>query len=70
MLDVRGVPQLKLRVKVGLDVLDRPMTYKQALRWGKANIPRDLAAAGFTTQVFRSDAQLHGSEFYRVSYGK
>lgn len=61
---------LKLPVKFGLSQLDRPMTHAQATRWGKTNMPADLSVAGFKVGVFRSDPELHGADFYRVSFGK
>lgn len=61
---------LKLPVKFGLGQLDKPMTEAQARRWGKANMPADLDGAGFKVGVFRSDPDLHGSDFYRISFGK
>ena len=60
----------KLPVKFGLGQLDKPMTEAQARHWGKANMPGDLAAAGFEVEVFRSDPELHGADFYRVSFRK
>ena len=60
----------KLKVKVGNSSLETPMTYKQALRYGKNAMPEDLKRAGFQCTVFRSDRTLHGSDFYRINYGK
>ena len=60
----------KLLVKVGLSSLETPMTYKQALRYGKNAMPADLKRAGFECTVFRSDRDIHGSDFFRINYGK
>ena len=60
----------KLKVKVGNSSLETPMTYKQSLRYGKNAMPEDLKRAGFQCTVFRSDRTLHGSDFYRINYGK
>lgn len=60
----------KLPVKIGLSTLERPMTEKQALRYGKNAMPQDLKRAGFVASVFRSDPQIHGSEFFRINYSK
>ena len=58
-----------LPVKAGLSTLDKPMTAKQARRWGEANMPRDLRRAGFEVCLFRSDPEIHGGDWFRVSYG-
>lgn len=60
----------RLPVKVGLGVLPTQMTRAQALRWGKRNMPADLAKAGFEVCVFRTDPEIHGGNWFRVSYGK
>lgn len=59
----------KREVLVGLDRLPA-MTKNAAKKWGERNMPRDLKAAGFTTTVFESDAELHGGSWYRINYGK
>lgn len=63
-------PKEKLLVKVGLSSLERLMTHKQALRYGKNAMPADLKKAGFECIVFRSDPQINGGNFYRINYGK
>ena len=60
----------KLPVKVGLSTLPHPMTRQQALRWGDRHMPADLKRAGFQTVIARSDLELHGGSWFRVSYGK
>jgi hypothetical protein len=60
----------KFRVKVGLGTLDKLMTVAQAEAYGNKNIPADLKRAGFTTSIFQSDPEIHGSAFLRVNYGK
>jgi hypothetical protein len=60
----------KLLVKVGIGSLDRPMTRKQAMRYGQRNMPTDLKRAGFETVIFRSDPELHGGDWFRINYGK
>lgn len=60
----------RLPVKVGLGVLPSLMTWAQALRWGRRNMPTDLATAGFEVCVFRSDPVIHAGNWFRVSYGK
>ncbi len=60
----------QLQVKVGVDTLARRMTRKQAARWGEKNMPRDLRKAGFSVGVFRTDPEIHGGDWLRVSYGK
>lgn len=57
-------------VKVGLHTIDRPMTRKQAQRYGERNMPADLRRAGFQCVVFASDREMHGGEWFRVNYGK
>jgi hypothetical protein len=48
-----------------------PMTEKQAKRFGEKHlIPEDLRKAGFSVSVFRSDAGIHGSHFFRINVGK
>lgn len=59
----------KLPVKVGILTLDKPMTLTQAKRWGDRHMPADLKRAGFETFVGRSDPEMHGGIWYRVSYG-
>jgi hypothetical protein len=63
-------PCEKLLVKVGISSLETPMTYEQALRYGKNAMPEDLKRAGFTCSIFRSDPAINGSNFYTVNYGK
>ena len=58
----------KRTVKVGISSLEIPMTYKQALRYGKNAMPADLKRAGFVCEVGRSDRELHGGEWYRIDY--
>lgn len=59
----------KLMVKVGLSTLDKEMTREQAKRWGDRHMPADLKRAGFETFVGKSDAEMHGGVWLRVSYG-
>ena len=58
-----------LPVKVGIGTLPRPMTREQAHRYGERNMPADLRRAGFQTVVFRSDAEIHGGDWFRINYG-
>ena len=60
----------KRLVKVGLSSLERPMTYNQAMRYGKNAMPNDLRKAGFKCVIFTSDPEINGGTFYRVNYGK
>ena len=60
----------KLTVKVGIGTLDKPMTRKQAERYGNRTMPADLKRAGFRCFVSRSDAEMHGGTWFRISYGK
>ncbi len=60
----------KLLVKIGIGVLDKPMTRAQAQRYGEKNIPKDLRRDGFKTAVSRSCAEIHGGNWFRISYGK
>ncbi len=46
------------------------LTREQARRHGARNMPRDLKRAGFVTHVFRSDLEIHGAEYFRVTYGR
>jgi len=60
----------KITTKFGLSVLEKPMTRGQATRYGDQNMPDDLRRAGFKTHIFRSDREIHGSDFYRIGYTK
>lgn len=60
----------KRPVRVGLGVLPQPMTRAQARRYGEANLPADIKAAGFGVSVFASNPEIHGEKFFRVLYGK
>lgn len=60
----------KLKVKLGLGELEKPMTRTQAQRWGDRNMPQDLKKAGFRCDVFESDPELHGGHWLRINYGK
>jgi len=55
-------------VRLGVSVLDKPMSKKQAERYGWKNIPRDMKAAGFVPVIFESDEEINGSSFYRINY--
>ena len=57
-------------VRIGIGQLDQPMTLDHARRYGARNLPHDLKAAGFTTFVSASDAELHGGLWFRIDYGK
>lgn len=46
------------------------MTREQCRRYGDQNMPRDLRRAGFRTHVFRSDREIHGADYFRITYGK
>ena len=59
----------KLMVKVGLSTLDKEMTREQALRWGNRHMPADLKRVGFECFVGKSDAEMHGGVWFRISYG-
>lgn len=59
----------KLPVKAGVLTLDKPMTRAQAKRWGDRHMPADLRRTGFETFVSRSDPEMHGGTWYRISYG-
>jgi len=58
----------KRPVKFGLGTLDKRMTRKQAKRWGERHMPRSLKDIGFECVVTTSMAELHGGEWFRVSY--
>jgi hypothetical protein len=60
----------RLPVKVGLSTLDAVMTREQARRYGDRNMPKDLKRVGFQTSVGRTDPEIHGGNWFRVSYGK
>lgn len=59
----------KLPVKVGILTLDNHMTRAQALRYGRQHMPSDLKRVGFDTFVSKSDAEMHGGVWFRISYG-
>lgn len=60
----------RLTVKSGLHTFDKPMTREQAMRLGKRLMPADLKRAGFECFVGKSDAEMHGGVWLRISYGK
>lgn len=41
----------------------------QAQRWGDRHIPADLKRAGFRAYVFRSDRDIHGADYFRITFG-
>ena len=51
-------------VRMGLGTLPRPMTPKQAHRYGERNMPGDLRRAGFQTVIFHAQTHL------RINYAK
>jgi hypothetical protein len=59
----------KLLVKSGCITLDKPMTRKQAMTHGERHMPTDLKRVGFETFVGKSDAEMHGGVWFRISYG-
>lgn len=66
----RAEPE-RLPVKTSTnEVVAGPMTGLQARRWGNRQMPADLKRAGFEVVVFRSDPDIQGSNYFRVSYGK
>jgi hypothetical protein len=60
----------KRQVRVGIGRLPEPMTKAQAMRYGNTHMPEDLKRAGFVTVVTKSDPELHGELWFRISYGK
>ena len=48
----------------------RVMTMAQALKLADRKMPKALKAAGFKSEVFASDAEIHGGLWFRVNYGK
>jgi hypothetical protein len=46
------------------------LSKEQAKRYGDRNMPKDLKKVGFRTHVFTSDPIIHGSSYYRLTYGK
>lgn len=60
----------KLPVKIGISSLEMPMTRKQAERYGRNAMPADLKRAGFVCTVIKTDAQIHGGEWFRINYSK
>lgn len=60
----------KREVRIGIGKLDTPMTIAQARRYGDANMPRDLKAAGFETAIGVSDPEIHGGIWFRINYIK
>lgn len=67
MTDVR---KEKREVRMGLCRLVKPMTFRQAKRFGEQCMPADLKQAGFKTTVFVSDPEINGGLFFRINYGK
>lgn len=59
-----------LPVKVGIATLPDSMTAAQAGRRGARSMPADLKRAGFQVCLFRSDRELNGGDFFRVSFDK
>ncbi len=58
---------LKLPVKDGAGTLAREMTRAQALRHCERTMDPSLRRAGFKCQVSKSDAQMHGGEWFRIN---
>ena len=59
-----------MTTKCGLHVFDKPMTYKQAVRWGERNIPPELKRVGFFVSVYRATSDINGWDGYRINFGK
>lgn len=62
--------RLPVRFGCARETLPGTMTRQQARRWGNCSMPRDLKRAGFEVVVFRSDPEINGGDFFRVSFGK
>lgn len=58
----------KRPVRIGLSVLGKPMSKKQAELYAWKVIPKDMKSAGFVPVIFESDEEIHGSLFYRINY--
>lgn len=56
-------------VRLGIGTLDRPMTSREAQRYGQRHMPQALRRAGFETVIFTSDEEIHGARFFRINYG-
>ena len=57
-------------VKVGLQTLDKEMTFRQAVRYGERHIPAELSRAGFDVVVFTATIDINGWDGYRINFGK
>jgi hypothetical protein len=55
--------------KCGLTVFDKPMTYRQAVRWGEKNIPPELKRVRFGVSVYRATVAINGWDGYRINFG-
>ena len=60
----------KYEVKINGSTLERPLTMKQAERYGRNAMPEDLKRAGFVCSVFLTTREIHGGEWLRVNYSK
>ena len=58
----------KRSVAIGVSVLPKKMSKKQAYNYAWKVIPKDMKSAGFVPVIFESDEEIHGSLFYRINY--
>jgi hypothetical protein len=59
----------KLPVKLGAGTAPTLMTRQQAERYGQKMMDPKLRRVGFVCVVTRSDPEMHGGLWFRVSYG-
>ena len=57
-----------LPVKFGMAVLPERMTFDEVIWFGVRTMPAYLKQLGWRVFVFRSDAVIHGSDYFRVSF--
>jgi hypothetical protein len=64
---------LPVRMGAGRETLPKPMTAAQARKYGQKLLRvwyPDLQRAGFEPCLFRSDPEIHGADYFRLSFGK
>ena len=57
-------------VKIGLATLDKPMTKKQAIRYGRKHMPEYLKHANFDILIYTASQEINGWTGWRIGYGK
>lgn len=60
----------KQTVKMGMSILEKKMTDKQALRYGYKKMDKNLKGNNFKVVLYRATQNINGWDGIRINFGK